>query len=83
MAFTVRGEVVSSAKGVSIRQCNTDRSHEAADSRMRSNPRFDPDPQQRRSAPLFRAGQSQRVCQAWHRTSEVRVLAPGDRGAEG
>jgi hypothetical protein len=24
-----------------------------------------------------------RVCQAWHRTSEVRVLAPGDRGAEG
>ena len=25
----------------------------------------------------------ERVCQAWHRTSEVKVLAPGDRGAEG
>lgn len=24
-----------------------------------------------------------RVCQAWHRASEVKVLAPGDRGAEG
>jgi hypothetical protein len=24
-----------------------------------------------------------RVCQAWHRTSEVKVLAPGSRGAEG
>jgi hypothetical protein len=24
-----------------------------------------------------------RVCQAWHRTSEVEVLVPGMRGAEG
>ena len=24
-----------------------------------------------------------RVCQAWHRTREVQVLVPGDRGAEG
>jgi hypothetical protein len=24
-----------------------------------------------------------RVCQAWHRTSEVKVLVPGNRGAEG
>ena len=24
-----------------------------------------------------------RVCQVWHRTSEVKILAPGDRGAEG
>jgi hypothetical protein len=23
------------------------------------------------------------VCQAWHRASEVKVLVPGDRGAEG
>jgi len=23
------------------------------------------------------------VCQAWHRTSEVNVLVPGNRGAEG
>jgi hypothetical protein len=26
---------------------------------------------------------SGRVCQAWHRTSEVQVLVPGMRGAEG
>ena len=32
---------------------------------------------------LTRAAQPERVCQAWHRTSEVKVLAPGDRGAEG
>jgi hypothetical protein len=29
------------------------------------------------------AADTSRVCQAWHRTSEVKVLAPGDRGAEG
>ncbi len=29
------------------------------------------------------AAQSGRVCQAWPRASEVKVLAPGDRGAEG
>src|SRR5262245_23530070 len=33
--------------------------------------------------PLPRAGELKRVCQAWHRTSEVQVLVPGDRGAEG
>ncbi|MFI5339785.1 MAG: hypothetical protein ACHQ7N_08100 [Candidatus Methylomirabilales bacterium] len=26
---------------------------------------------------------SNRVCQAWHRPSEVKVRAPGSRGAEG
>jgi len=30
-----------------------------------------------------RAGDASRVCQAWHRTSEVQVLVPGIRGAEG
>lgn len=30
-----------------------------------------------------RAPELRRVCQAWHRTSEVKVLAPGSRGAEG
>ncbi|MDY6857246.1 MAG: hypothetical protein SWO11_21595 [Thermodesulfobacteriota bacterium] len=29
------------------------------------------------------AGYLNRVCRAWHRTSEVRVLVPGVRGAEG
>jgi hypothetical protein len=33
--------------------------------------------------PLFPAADARRVCQAWHRTSEVQVLAPGMRGAEG
>jgi hypothetical protein len=32
------------------------------------------------AAPAADAG---RVCQAWHRASEVKVLAPGIRGAEG
>jgi hypothetical protein len=32
---------------------------------------------------LLPAGYAERVCQAWHRTSEVQVLAPGIRGAEG
>jgi hypothetical protein len=30
-----------------------------------------------------RAAHTWRVCQAWHTTSEVQVLAPGIRGAEG
>jgi hypothetical protein len=30
-----------------------------------------------------RAAEAARVCQAWHRTSEVQVLVPGMRGAEG
>ena len=34
-------------------------------------------------ARCFAAADRRRVCQAWHRTSEVQVLAPGDRGAEG
>ena len=34
-------------------------------------------------APLRRAGEPSRVCQAWHRTSEVPVLVPGMRGAAG
>jgi len=29
------------------------------------------------------AAELSRVCQAWHRTSEVPVLVPGMRGAEG
>src|SRR5215831_16039739 len=29
------------------------------------------------------AADAERVCQAWHRTSEVQVLVPGIRGAEG
>jgi len=29
------------------------------------------------------AAELQRVCRAWHRASEVRVLAPGVSGAEG
>jgi hypothetical protein len=32
---------------------------------------------------LDSAGELGRVCQAWHRTSEVQVLVPGIRGAEG
>jgi hypothetical protein len=32
---------------------------------------------------VTRAAQARRVCQAWHRTSEVQVLVPGMRGAEG
>ena len=32
---------------------------------------------------MTRAAQAWRVCQAWHRTSEVSVLVPGMRGAEG
>jgi len=32
---------------------------------------------------LRAAADAERVCQAWHRASEVKVLAPGDRGAEG
>jgi len=31
----------------------------------------------------LRSAHVKRVCQAWHRTSEVKVLVPGDRGAEG
>ena len=30
-----------------------------------------------------RAAQAQRVCRAWHRASQVKVLAPGVRAAEG
>jgi len=30
-----------------------------------------------------RASQAGRVCRAWHRTGEVRVLTPGIGGAEG
>jgi len=30
-----------------------------------------------------RSSTALRVCQAWHRTSDVKVLAPDDRGAEG
>ncbi|OGW17260.1 MAG: hypothetical protein A3G93_04210 [Nitrospinae bacterium RIFCSPLOWO2_12_FULL_45_22] len=29
------------------------------------------------------AGDRQRVCRAWHRTGEVKVLVPGIIGAEG
>jgi orotidine-5'-phosphate decarboxylase len=29
------------------------------------------------------AAHAQRVCRAWHRASEVQVLAPGVRAAEG
>jgi len=29
------------------------------------------------------AGYLERVCRAWHRTGEVRVLVPGIIGAEG
>jgi len=36
-----------------------------------------------RLAPRRSRRLSVRVCQAWHRTSEVKVLAPGSRGAEG
>ena len=32
---------------------------------------------------LARGRLSLRVCQAWHRASEVKVLAPGISGAEG
>ena len=32
---------------------------------------------------LAPAGDRRCVCQAWHRTSEVQVLVPGIRGAEG
>lgn len=32
---------------------------------------------------LRKCAKPARVCQAWHRTSEVKVLAPGSRGAEG
>jgi hypothetical protein len=32
---------------------------------------------------LRAAADAERVCQAWHRTDEVKVLVPGVRGAEG
>jgi hypothetical protein len=32
---------------------------------------------------LLRAPDAGRVCRAWHSTSEVQVLVPGVRGAEG
>ena len=32
---------------------------------------------------VARVAQAGRVCQAWYRTGEVQVLAPGIRGAEG
>jgi hypothetical protein len=32
---------------------------------------------------LCAAADAGRVCRAWHRTSEVKVLVPGVRGAEG
>ena len=38
---------------------------------------------QRTRAKSARAAELRRVCQAWHRTSEVQVLVPGIRGAEG
>jgi hypothetical protein len=38
------------------------------------------DGKERSSSPPLNSG---RVCQAWHRTSEVQVLVPGMRGAEG
>ena len=34
-------------------------------------------------APLRKAAERTRVCRAWHRASEVGVLTPGVRGAEG
>jgi hypothetical protein len=33
--------------------------------------------------PGFTAAHSGRVCRAWHRTCEVKVLTPGVSGAEG
>jgi hypothetical protein len=35
------------------------------------------------SGPAARAAELGRVCQAWPSTSEVNVLVPGHRGAEG
>ena len=32
---------------------------------------------------MLAAAETERVCRAWHRTGEVRVLTPGIGGAEG
>jgi ribosomal protein S18 acetylase RimI-like enzyme len=51
----------------------------------RSNNAINSDSEKRRSfvAPLFTAGYSERVCRAWHVTTQVKVLRPGIRRAEG
>jgi len=37
----------------------------------------------RKNAPLLATADSRRVCRAWHLTSQMKVLIPGIRRAEG
>jgi len=36
-----------------------------------------------KNEPLLATADSRRVCRAWHKTREVKVLLPGNRRAEG